>query len=646
MKRALFFLLLPAFFLTNICRAENLTAGSSIPSVFTEFIETPQASCPYLPLASLPENAATFPEFITSEQAKTDTAMIKYLFETAYSGTHYWKTKKVDFEGMYSALEALSANAQPIPVKRIEDTLVRFLSPIQDGHLSLEGRSRYRFFRHEDPFFADILVEETSQGFQVIDSKDSKIAVGEILHLSRQQRFPTLSPEGKRQYLIGCLSSKPRSWLFVKRASGQATRVALHPCRLQNADFGDEEVFRLDAIERIPHIRVCSFGSNYHNQLVQFEKTGQTLKSEKNIILNLYDNSGGSSDYGTRWVRNLNGFVRELTACGILFSPSIVEGWAMENLEEASPYLKKFLQEYRKLLPDFQKNPRWYWEWFVPKGSRGTGGFAGRLLVLVNRHVASSGELTTSQAKSVPNHLIVGENTAGIGTFGEVRTYVLPHSKIILNLPSKLFLEPGIREGRGYLPDFWLDTSEPVKELAKWIRYPQEYQFSFDIPAETSAIDFETWENSVPKGLRRSTGVSYGFGKKYGSLIPDGTHAVQGKWCGLLSGDKDAKNWYFFSQRIPSLGKEKTVSYSVKGENLHLEPGQIKNSYVGFIARKKNGESDWFVNSYAGTFDWKRETILLPNPETYESISFGFMLSIAGKLWLDDIRFSSDPGNE
>lgn len=60
----------------------------------------------------------------------------------------------------------------------------------------------------------------------------------------------------------------------------------------------------------------------------------------------------------------------------------------------------------------------------------------------VDREVCSSGELTVSYSRAVKDHLLIGENTAGIAAFGDVREYVLPNSNIRLHLPSSFFWNP------------------------------------------------------------------------------------------------------------------------------------------------------------------------------------------------------------
>jgi len=92
----------------------------------------------------------------------------------------------------------------------------------------------------------------------------------------------------------------------------------------------------------------------------------------------------------------------------------------------------------------------------------------------VGEKVGSSGEAAVSQAMNIENCILIGSNTGGIGTFGDVLTYELPNSKIIIRLPYKLFLG-GPREGEGYTPHFWVDTEELLQEVIKWLENPETY---------------------------------------------------------------------------------------------------------------------------------------------------------------------------
>jgi C-terminal processing protease CtpA/Prc len=94
--------------------------------------------------------------------------------------------------------------------------------------------------------------------------------------------------------------------------------------------------------------------------------------------------------------------------------------------------------------------------------------FSGTLVVLVDSACGSSCESFVMYARQVPGTLIVGENTAGVGVYGDVRPFHLAASRIWMLAGTKWFHDsPGARvppEGSGYMPDIWIDSEDASKE--------------------------------------------------------------------------------------------------------------------------------------------------------------------------------------
>ena len=65
------------------------------------------------------------------------------------------------------------------------------------------------------------------------------------------------------------------------------------------------------------------------------------------------------------------------------------------------------------------------------------GDYNGTAIILINRIVGSSGEAAISYSKCLKNCILIGENSAGGGTFGDVCLYILSNSKIKLGTQSK-----------------------------------------------------------------------------------------------------------------------------------------------------------------------------------------------------------------
>ena len=105
----------------------------------------------------------------------------------------------------------------------------------------------------------------------------------------------------------------------------------------------------------------------------------------------------------------------------------------------------------------------------------------------------------------------------------------MPHSKFIANLPRQFIIIPGLEECIGYLPDYWLDTMEPVEEVINWLDDPENYQFKY---------------SATYREMKKEVNVSPVIPKDV-KIIPPGSnvsHSLRvfsGKWSGVWDGILD-----------------------------------------------------------------------------------------------------------
>ena len=88
----------------------------------------------------------------------------------------------------------------------------------------------------------------------------------------------------------------------------------------------------------------------------------------------------------------------------------------------------------------------------------------------VGSHLVIDGEGNFEGSVSggcVEGAVIVGENTGGVMKVGEMRRYRLPRSQIHLTLGHQSHTDPfgAFREGRGFVPDVWLDGEDPEGDV-------------------------------------------------------------------------------------------------------------------------------------------------------------------------------------
>ena len=455
-----------------IARAENTQGRVTIPPPLKEYIGLLTTPVEFINI--LAPDGSHKKETLTVQQALEDISMLEYIFETGYSGRDYFEKKGVSFKALITELRKLAKSTSTVKTADMERIICRHLSRITDGHLKIHGTKTYSFYRHKDAYFTDMTAEKRKDGFYIIESKISQIPVGSLYTGKEGIMFPTLSPPGKRYYLVGKLSFQPVNSMNAE-FNGKTIPVPLHPTKMRKRETDESETYTMEKLEGITCITLTSLDPSKKKTLDGFVKSGSSLKSEKCFILDISNNHGGSSAFARDFIRNLNGTAQWIKYFAFLNSPATLQATA--NLYQLFPYLKSD-EDFNidKELESAKKNPVRKWEVFTGKRQREMGSYKGKAVIISNRNVASSGEALLNFWRSIPGGIIVGENSGGIGNFGDVREYMLPNSKMVLTVPCKLFIVPGVEEGVGYMPDCWIDSEMPEIDIIGWLKDPENYE--------------------------------------------------------------------------------------------------------------------------------------------------------------------------
>jgi hypothetical protein len=95
------------------------------------------------------------------------------------------------------------------------------------------------------------------------------------------------------------------------------------------------------------------------------------------------------------------------------------------------------------------------------------------LVIVMNDLVASAGEGFVMRASQAENVVLVGENSMGALTFGNISSHQLPHSRLKVQLPINfnLYLDMESREGEGIAPDLWVPAADAVNYAVAAVRH-------------------------------------------------------------------------------------------------------------------------------------------------------------------------------
>jgi hypothetical protein len=71
--------------------------------------------------------------------------------------------------------------------------------------------------------------------------------------------------------------------------------------------------------------------------------------------------------------------------------------------------------------------------------------------------------------RQLEHAVTLGENSAGMCSFGECLVYDLPNSKLSFQCGNKLICDERgeMHEGKGFFPDYWFDDPDPLSVIVK-----------------------------------------------------------------------------------------------------------------------------------------------------------------------------------
>lgn len=494
-------LFLAALILNLIPFRLEATEIDTLPSFISSYVDTLSKTLTYKEIPDYIDKPC--PKYITTNQAREDIEMFKYLIKTAYSGKAYWEKQGVDFSKCFRELKDLVKNSETdsISVSQIEDIIYNHLKYINDGHTRIVGFKNRELKKRILPYFTDLIIEKRNNKYFVLQSKLSDIMVGDEYIDSTKYLYKTLSKKDTEQYLIGLLEYNNPKFLKIRFKTG-IYDLPLHQCRIGEViNTPNTPAFQVDSINNIPILKIWKFsGRKYIEQIEEFVEYGKILRNEDLFILNLIGNTGGYSEWGSEFIINLNDAVIDKSYVLKLHSPAICQSmgplknyWMLKDMPDSwytkdgfvtgscPPRTKVFFDKMNSEHTIQKENPLRYWEIDnrnIKQHKLGT--YKGKVIILSNHYNASAGETTLARIKSsIPNSIVIGENSCGAFVFSSKHSYCLKNSLIKLHLTKSLEIHPDCHGDKGFFPDYWLDSKEPVKEVVNWIGNPETYQFTY-----------------------------------------------------------------------------------------------------------------------------------------------------------------------
>lgn len=378
------------------------------------------------------------PESISREEATEDIAYLRFVLENAYSGYTYHD--KALFDEAFAALEKETASAENFTPAQLIELICDKLGFITDGHLQLIIKGTKKSFHTlEQTYVSDLRIVERGGSYYDLETGEK------VTFASPVRAFPTVCETGESAFLLGIRSKKSIDEIEVTLGE-KPVKLPVH--KIRSAQSGEGCLHDERYLEDAAIITCSSCASKSDDEKQIMFEIGEKCRGYKHVIWDLSNNGGGNSELPQRFLDGLTGGINpDDGARMIVLESTAVKAKMTGEIEETS----------YKLVPD--ENPEGEAKVYEDL-------FPGELHVIINDGIASSGELAVTWAKQVPRVKFYGCNTKGIGRFGDLMFYYLPHSQITLACPFKVF-DLGIEETFGFEPNFWVDDASVASVILK-----------------------------------------------------------------------------------------------------------------------------------------------------------------------------------
>jgi hypothetical protein len=449
------------------------------------------------------EPSPRMPPFISARKAAEDVERLFYLLENGYSGYGYFSTVGSFDEAKEGILRGL--RRQPIWNREELSSLFQgHLSFLRDRHLEIGGR---KYSSHLDYWYDTGFELREDGGEYLFTSEGTKYAVVSINGEDPDGYvFPSLNAEGEAVFRMGLLSYSSPKPLDLRARSGQEARrwkVKLSRSQQRYSGIYEEKV-----VGGVPVVRIRSFGDHPKEYIDAFLASASRYRGEACLIVDIRGNGGGNEAWPKQWITRFTGRVpdrvqvfTELISETAMIGRSNSYALALHSVPELSqqgyPAMVEEFRGYAESIEDGGIAPYW-WPYDVP-GPREIPSNT-TLVVLVDANVYSSGEGFISYLHQVENVVLVGENSGGAVTYGQMSHHRLPNSQMLIGLPTSLnvFVDLEYREERGFFPYLWVPAGEALNYAVAAVRrgtiatsqsYLEEIMGAAFVPEEPTTRD-------------------------------------------------------------------------------------------------------------------------------------------------------------
>jgi hypothetical protein len=204
--------------------------------------------------------------------------------------------------------------------------------------------------------------------------------------------------------------------------------------------------------------------------LNRFAADAESLQQDLVVVLDVRGNTGGAAEPGTQWIRNLYGYANPSDFHTKIFaSAGNLRYFAAERalVQQQGGLDAATEATFQKIFEAMQAQPGRLVDmptYHAVETEKRPSAFAGRVYVLTDHQVFSSGELLVARLKSMPQVVQAGLPTDGSTIYSEIHLDVTP-AGLVFFYPMTVDTDGSRESGSALLPDLPLQP-DPALDSA------------------------------------------------------------------------------------------------------------------------------------------------------------------------------------
>jgi hypothetical protein len=292
---------------------------------------------------------------------------------------------------------------------------------------------------------------------------------------------PVLAADGTVGQLL-TMSARPQGETLELTCGQQRFALKARPAAAREDRIFDKPVYEWRRAGKVAIIRIRRFSGTPADRAL-LEKLAADYPDHRRsplIVFDLRGNGGGDDGYAYRWLKQARRGVWDSGSAAVYPVGSFIP-WLMWNQEVWASIAQDRVDDPASVTKRDELRKQWPRSAaelsveFKPARdeSDAKAPYRGRVFVLIDRQCGSSGESAAHMLREGLKATLVGERTAGLREYGNVRMLVLPRTQLVSQFATKRNYFATPIEAVGTPADVYLPPElmqKPVEELIPLLR--------------------------------------------------------------------------------------------------------------------------------------------------------------------------------